>query len=172
MNKKKLAITVLSAIILLTAVIAWSINQSNYNGSTEESREQIINKDKKGAVITTEIKIEDYIISGLSLSDGKYGIAVFAPSGSERYKLQTRTFKEKDEILTFTQFINGKDYLIIWQNQGMMEYAEVIFTVDNKEYSPLRLDATQNQLLYCESPGLENDFSANVSYYDLKGNKF
>lgn len=167
MKKKYFIAIIILIIILLVSVIYFLIP----NGKTLESREEILKNSPSGKYvweIDNEIKLYDYIIS--SVYGNKDGLAVFKSYGNGRYKLQSVIYRDKGKVV-IEQIINKKDiYYIAKCAKANLDYAEVIYAIDNKELEPKIFDVKENNLISFKSPS--ENFSMRIIYYDKDGNRY
>jgi hypothetical protein len=170
MKSKRYILAVAIIIILSVVFVELYLQQSKVDGSTVESRELILNRSENGVHIVSEIQIDDDIISGIIGSNNKYGLAVFKSQANGKYKFQTRVLRESGRTIIEHTFVNNVAYDLFWRNQVDLDYAEIIYTVQGNELEPIKLDARDNQILYCEAPS--NDYSVEVVYYDIQGNRY
>jgi hypothetical protein len=170
MKVKKYIFVTAIVLILSVVFISFFFQRSKLDGSTLESRALQLNKSGNGLHIASEIKIDEYIISGIVSTNSKYGLAVFEPEDNNKYKLQTRSLEDNSEIITEHTVINGTDYDLFWYNQTNLDYAEITYTVQGKKLEPIKLDAGENKILYYKAPG--NDYSVKVTFYDTQGNQY
>lgn len=171
MKKKSFLIVV--AIVLIAIVGIGTVQYfGEPDGSTLESREELLRGMPKGVVwkIAIEKNMNDHIISGIYSKGNLSGIAVFEPVGSDKYKLQTRVIREQDEIIITGSFIGGKWYDLVWFNGAQTDYAEIIYTIDGHEQELIKHDAKGMDVFV--NPAPEKDYSINVVYYDNMGNKY
>jgi hypothetical protein len=170
MKVKKYVFVTAIILILSVVFISFFYQQSKLDGSTLESRELRLNQSDDGIHIASEIKIDEYIISGIVSTNSKYGLAVFEPENNNKYKLQTRYLEDNSEIVTEHTIINGTDYDLFWYNQADLDYAEITYAVQGKKLEPIKLDAGENKILYYKAPG--NEYSVEVIFYDTQGNQY
>lgn len=167
MKKKILFIISVAFIVLLVLIYLFLIP----NGKTKESREEILRDSTAGKYvweISQEIKLHDYIIS--SVYGNKEGLAIFKENGFGRYKLQGVNYRGKGEVI-ITQIIHEQEvYYVAWCNQADLDYAEVIYTIDNEELEPRIFDVKENSLISFKSPS--DDFGMRIVYYDKNGNYY
>lgn len=141
------------------------------NGKTLESREKILKNSTPGKYvwkIDKEIKIYDYIIS--SVYGTMEGLATFKSTGNGRYKLESVGYSEKGDVVRTEIIHNGEVYYIVWCNQPNLDYAEVIYTIDNEELEPRIFDVKESNLISFKSPS--DDFMMKITYYDKDGNSY
>jgi hypothetical protein len=169
MKVKKYVFVTAIILILSVVFISFFYQQSKLDGSTLESRELRLNQSDDGIHIASEIKIDEYIISGIISTNSQYGLAVFEPENN-KYKLKTRSLEDNSEIVTEHTIINGTDYDLFWYNQADLDYAEITYAVQGKKLEPIKLDAGENKILYYRAPG--DDYSVEVIFYDTQGNQY
>lgn len=173
MKNKKYIIPIAVSSVFIVLLLAFFTMQSNPNGSTVESREMILNKLNNidgNAHIGSEIKIDDYIVSGYISSNNKHGLAIFEPQGNGKYRFQTNFLREKDELVYGNIIINQKFYDLFWANKADLDYAEISYIVSNKPEENLKLDATDNKIIYMEAPS--NDYAVEYVFVDTNGNRY
>lgn len=170
MKRKKYIFAVAAILVLGFAVVSFIFQQSKLNGSTLESRELRLNQSDNGIHITSEINIDEHIISGIVGANNKYGLAIFEPEDGNKYRLQTKSLRDNGEIITGHTVINETGYDLFWYNQADLDYAKIIYTVQGKKLEPIELDARENKILYHEAPS--NDYSVEVAFYDTHGNRY
>lgn len=112
--KKRIIIVAVSLIIILLGCSVY-VHFSKPDGSTIESREELIGDQPKESEwnIAIETKFEGFLISGIYSTKGKSGIAVFKPIGNGKYQLYSREWRENDEIIISGCTINGAWYDLI-----------------------------------------------------------
>lgn len=168
--KKKLffGIGVILAVLLMFGLIYLFLVP---NGKTLEGREKILRSSTSGKYvweIDKEIKLYDYIIS--SVYGSKEGLATFKSICNGRYKLVHVGYKSKGEVIRTEIIHNGEVYYIVWCNQPDLDYAEVVYTIDNEELEPRIFDLKESSLISFKSPS--DDFLMRIVYYDKNGNRF
>ena len=172
MDKKKalLIVFIIILLIFLGRPILWYCMRPD--GATMESREEILNDIKDGTrwTITTERLVEGYVISGAVSDRGEAMIAVFEPKENGKYKLQTATRRDKEEIIISGSIINDVWYDFIWFQGASTERAEIIYTVPNVT-SQSSVYLTDNDTIIC-SPTTYKDYTLQVTYFDSEGNKY
>ena len=160
--------------IFMTAMIGigvfFCLNRPD--GATPQSREEICAAFPKGKdwKIAIEQAYNDYIISGIYSRDGMSGIAVFEPVGNGKYKLQSRTWREQDEIVITGFIIDQKWHDIVWFNGAKTDYAEITYTYDGEKQEPIIHNAKGMEIFIDPAPS--KDYSMDVVYYDDAGNKY
>lgn len=173
MKNKKYIIPIAVGSVFIVLILVFFSMQSNPDGSTVESRELRLNKLSKiygNAHISCEIKIDDYIVSGYISSNNKHGLAIFEPQGNGKYRFQTSYLREKDELVYGNAIINQKFYDLFWANKADLDYAEITYIVSNKSEETLKLDATDNKIIYKEAPS--NDYAVEYVFVDANGNRY
>ena len=166
--KRKKFIVIIILIISLLAGILYFLTP---NGKTMESREEILKNSTSGKYvweIDKEIKLYDYIIS--SVYGNKDGLAVFKSYGNNKYKLQSVTYKEKGKVVIEQIVYKNVVYYIAKCDQANLDYAEVIYSIDNEELEPRIFDVRENNLISFKSPS--DDFTMRIIYYDKDGNQY
>lgn len=166
--KEKTFLRTVTILVLLLMLIICILKP---NGKTLESREEILKNSNAGKYvweIDKEIKLYDYIIS--SVYGDKEGLATFISNSNGRNKLESVNYSSKGEVI-ITQIIHEEEvYYITWCNQPNLDYAEVIYTIDNEELMPKIYDVKENSLIYFKSPG--DDFMMRITYYDENGKSY
>ena len=142
------------------------------DGSTLESREEICAEFPKGKdwKISVEQKLDDHIISGIYSRDGMSGVAIFEPQGNGKYKLQSREWRNQDEIVISGATFDGVWHDIIWFNGAKTDYAEITYIYDGKKQEPIIHNAKGMEIFINPAPA--KDYSIDVVYYDSEGNKY
>lgn len=166
-KKKRFMLAVILIIIFMIGIIYFITP----NGKTLESREEILRNSTSGKYvweIDKEIKLYDYIIS--SVYGSKEGLATFKSIGNGRYKLESVGYSSKGEVIRTQIIYKGDVYHIVWCNQPDLDYAEVVYTIDNEELEPRIFDVKENSLISFKSPS--DDFMMRIVYYDKNGNRF
>lgn len=171
-HKMKKYILLILITLIAGAALIWNVmKHRDVDGSTMERRENALNVSGKNFHISSEIVIDNYIVSGIIGDNEKFGLAIFAPRDG-KYKYQTWFLREKGEIAIGYVLTEVSDYNLIWFNQPNMDYALITY-MDHalrKELEPIKLDASENQILYSEAPS--NNYSIKVVYYDNQGVKY
>ena len=142
------------------------------DGSTLESREEICAEFPKGKdwKISVEQKLDDHIISGIYSRDGMSGVVIFEPQGNGKYKLQSREWRNQDEIVISGATFNGVWHDIIWFNRAKTDYAEITYTYGGKKQEPIIHNSKGMEIFI--NPAPSNDYTLDVIYYDSAGNKY
>lgn len=172
MKNKKIIITVAVGFIFIIMLIIF-FSPSSLDGSSIESREMILNKQSKingNAHISYEITVNDYIVSGFICSNNKHGLAIFEPQGNGRYQFQTKYLRDEDELIHGNLVINQKVYDLFWANKENLDYAEVTYIVSSKSEETLKLDATENKIIYNEAPS--GDYAVEYGFIDMNGKRY
>ena len=160
-------------IIIVGLLIGFFINQSKLNGSTIESRELRLKEISNLGEVTTidqEILIDDYVISGYTTKNNRYGLAVFAPTGNGQYEFQTNVNRRNDELAFTTTTINQALYNVFWANKADLDYAEITYTIDGKTGETIKVDAQNNQIIYTKAPS--KDFSVEYHFVNIHGDRY
>lgn len=148
-------------------------NQDKLNGSTIESRELMLKEIStlgEATAINQEIVIEDYIVSGYVADRNQHGLAIFVPNEGGKYRLQTHVSRQKNDLIYISATINQKLYNLFWANKDELDYAEITYTVGGKNGETMRLDASDNKILYREAPS--NSFTIEYCFVDKNGNRY
>lgn len=160
--------------IILIAIVGIGVVQyfNRPDGSTLESREEIVAEFPKGKdwKISVEQEFNDYIISGIYSRDGMSGIAVFEPYGNGKYKLYSREWRDQDEIVITGAIFGDVWHDIVWFNGAKTDYAEIAYTYDGKVQEPIIHNSKGMEIFI--NPAPEKDYSLDVVYYDSEGNKY
>ena len=168
--KNKIITSICIIIVCVIAVIGIYYN-NQYDGSTIESRERILKKNSDIIHISSEIELDGYIISSGTTTDNKYAFVIFEPKSNGKYKCVYRTEIQTEQLYITDYKIKDKLYNFFWiKQQPNLEYAEVIYTVNNKEQEPIKIDIKGKYFFYNETPG--NDYTVKVVFYDNEGNKY
>ena len=168
--KNKVYLIIIVAILAVSAYGAYRY-YSKPNGSTVESREELLNSTSEGIKwkIAQEQKLEDYLVSSI-YSSTKSGIAVFKANGDEKYKLAFKKWGNSDEIVTYELIIGEEWYDLIWFNGAETAYAEIIYSVDGAENEPIIFDVSDMRVICSKAPA--KDYILTVRYYDNDGNVY
>lgn len=167
--KKKYFIAIIILAIVLFAGILYFFTP---NGKTLENRKEILRNSPSGKYvweIDKEIKLYDYIISSV-YGTTKDGLAVFKSTGNGRYKLQSVSYGEKGKVRIEQIVHQEKVFYIALCNQPNLDYAEVVYTIDNEELKPRIFDVKENSFISFQSPS--DDFTMRITYYDKEGNYY
>ena len=160
--------------VILAFIVGFGAIQyfSRPDGSTPQSREEICAEFPRGKdwKIAIEQAYNDYIISGIYSRDGMSGIAVFEPVGNGKYKLQSRIWREQDEIVITGFIIDQKWHDIVWFNGAKTDNAEITYTYDGEKQEPIIHNAKGMEIFI--NPAPSKDYSMDVVYYDDAGNKY
>lgn len=170
---KRYIIPIIVVVALIALLIELFVVQSKLDGSSLESRELRLNKLSKlsdNAHIASEIKIDNYIISGYTCLNNEYGLAIFEPQNDGKYKFQTNYLRKNDEIIVGHTIVNQINYNLFWANEADLDYAEITYTAQGKAPKTVKLDATNNKILYYESP--YKDYTVEVIFFDIHGNRY
>jgi hypothetical protein len=60
-------------------------------------------------------------------------------------------------------------YDLFWANKTNLDYAEITYTISNKSQKSLKLDASENKIIYNKSPS--NNYSVEYVFVDAEGNR-
>ncbi len=170
--KKTLLMIIIAVLVIIIVGIAAFSYFGKPDGSTLESREEMLAAFPKGKdwKISIEQKLGDFIISGIYSRDGMSGIAVFEPTGNGKYKLCSREWRDSDDIVISGILIDKIWYDIVWFNGAKTDYAEITYTVDGKEQEAIRHNAKGMEIFINPAPA--KDYNLHVVYYDDVGNKY
>ncbi len=171
MKKKNLLFAVVVFLCVVFMVIYFI--SSSPKGDTLESRENILNaaiSKGKDWTIAKEIEIDGHIISAAYSTDNRSTLAVFKPTGNNKYEFSTSTNRNNDEIIIGGAIINGAWYDLFWFNGAQTEYAEITYTVNGQEKDTLQYNTENMDIICYENP--EKEYSVHVVYYDSEGNKY
>lgn len=163
--KNKRVILVIGIIILLAFVsfISFS-NFKKEDGSTIKSREEILKEQDRFMHISSEIEIDNYLIGAIT-SNNKIGISIFEPTTNGNYRFLMQMLTTEDVV-----FHTFKEYDLFWCNKNNLDYAKVIYTIDDVVQEPIIIDVKDYQVSYLKSPA--KSYSYQVEYYDKDGNKY
>ena len=173
-HKKTSAIIGYICVVIMLVMCIGSISYYiQPDGSTLESREELLQERSKGKLwlISVEQKIDNYIISGIYSGYDESGLAVFEPKGNGKYKLQTRVFRDNDRIITTSSYIGGQWYDIVWFNGAKTDYAEITYTLDGVKQEPIIHNSKGMEIFIHPAP-TNDEYGINVVYYDSEGNKY
>lgn len=171
--KSKSVILSLIAIIIVGMIATISMIKNINNCDTVENRELRLREiDNLGEVTTIdqELTIDDYVISGYTTKSNRHGLALFAPTGDEKYKFQRNVNRQNDKLILLTTNINQTHYNIFWANKANLDYAEITYTVDGKTGETLTIDAQGNQIIYAEVPA--TDYNVEYIFVDKNGTRY
>lgn len=162
----------MALVIVVVYGVRYFQNSKIHNGATLESRKVCVKEKYEGIRITEEIRIDDYIVSGIVDTNGDYGFAVFEPKGTEKYILQSTCLAEQGHVAIGQLRTGEKAYNLFWSDQTDLDRAEIIYTDQsgNEMMEPIILDAEENNILYHEAP--DSDYTVTVVYYDHNGNSY
>ncbi len=172
LKAEKKTISIFAVIVAFTLFFGAIQYFNRPDGSTLESREEICAEFPRGKdwKISVEQKLDDYIISGIYSRDGMCGVAIFEPWGNGKYKLQSREWRNQDEIVITGATFNGTWHDIIWFNGAKTDYAEITYTYDGKKQEPIIHNSKGMDIFI--NPAPSDDYTLDVSYYDSEGNKY
>ena len=170
MRKKRLIVAATIAILCAAAVFyrVWSAP----DGSTRESREVLLQNVPKGISwhIVTEQTQGEYLLCGMTGSDGRVGIAVFAPEG-EGYRLISREWRmEPDDIVISGYMIEQTWYTIVWFHGAQTEKAELTYQEENGTKSVFTFETGNMEIVV--SPAPVKNYTLHVAYFDEEGNRY
>ena len=172
LKAEKKTISIFAVIVAFTLFFGAIQYFNQPDGSTLESREEICAEFPRGKdwKISVEQKLDDHIISGVYSRDGMSGVAIFEPQGNGKYKLQTREWRNQDEIVISGATFNGVWHDIIWFNGAKTDYAEITYTYGGKKQEPIIHNSKGMEIFI--NPAPSNDYTLDVIYYDSAGNKY
>lgn len=156
------------ALIVLIGLISIFLLRNKTSCSTPNLREEYLNQlsNLRGVHITSEVTIDNYIVSGYTGSNGSYGIAIFQPANGTNYKFQNNVTCSSDEVLATTVVINQIAYDLFWANQSDLNFAEISYTTSSGSQK-YNLDASNNKILYLKSP--DNDYTVSAVFVASDG---
>lgn len=159
------------ALVVFTGLVCIFLFSNKSSCSTVNLREQYLKQlsNLRGVHITSEITIDDYIISGYTSSNGNYGIAIFQPINGTNYKFQNNIACTSDKILITTVVINKTAYDLFWANQSDLNFAEISYTTSSGSQK-YNLDASNNKILYLKSP--DNDYTVSAVFVASDGTRY
>ena len=160
--------TIPAVLVVIAAIIGFSMYTGALDGSTSESREEILNQAIIGAHIVTEEEIDGYVVCGITTDSGEYGLAVFEPDDGG-FNLQTHFLRSADRGVIGSAEIDGRSYDLFWRNRYDLERAEITYTSGGGR-DVKTLDATENRILCSESPS--GNYTVSVRFYDVEGNVY
>ncbi len=167
-------IIVVGLIALILVIIFTNGNKNTLTGSTQESREQILNSQSDSAkwLIARELELDKYMVCGTTYGN-QSGIALFTKTNETNYKYQSHMWNDSDTVLLTTAYVSETDtnYNVSWFNGAVTEYAEFIYTAKDGTVEKFKKDTCGMDIVYCESP-FEKEYSLKVIYYDLEGNSY
>ena len=172
LKAEKKTISIFAVIVAFTLFFGAIQYFDRPDGSKLESREEICAEFPKGKdwKISVEQKLDDHIISGIYSRDGMSGVAIFEPQGNGKYKLQSREWRNQDEIVISGVTLNGVWHDIIWFNGAKTDYAEITYTYGGKKQEPIIHNSKGMEIFI--NPAPSNDYTLDVIYYDSAGNKY
>ena len=171
MTAKRKGRIIAAAVLLIILCLGAYRYYSRPDGITVESREEMLRGTPKGIEwnIARERELNGYILSGI-YGGNKAGIAVFEPTGSGKYRLVSREWRNADQIITSGFFDGGERYDVIWFNGAPTSRAEMRYTIDGAEAEPLVFDTSSGEIICEKAPA--KDYELNVKYYDSDGNVY
>lgn len=158
---KKIKFIIPAAVIAALGLICFFLVGNRNDCSTMELREKYLRQlDPYGnAGIGSEIKIDEYFISGYTASNSNYGVAAFKPVNGKSYKFKHNFNCGPGEVLVRTIFINDAAYDLFWVNKADLDHARITYSSPEGEQE-YKLDASNNKILYLPSPYKEYEVSA------------
>ena len=168
---KRIPVAPLLVLIALVAVV-W-VGQSRPDGSTMESRQEILSeqvKNKSTIEIVHERHLDAHIISAYTRSNGQHGLAVFESRGKGKYRLKTGVNRLQGELVIGHIILDEIPYNLFWADEENLDYAQITYTVGGKAGDPIRLDASGDPILLHEAP-LE-DYIVETVFFDRQGNRY
>ena len=167
MKKKKLLI---SGVVVLTLFFCGIyIFLSKPDGTTIESRKDLISKNMNGQIwnISTETEIDGYIISATYGDNQKSGIAIFKPTKNGKYKFQSHFWNDNDTIILTTLITEKNSYNLVWFNGALTSYAEITYTSNGQFLETKKFNTEGKPILYNISP--KDEYEIKIRYYDENG---
>ncbi len=160
--------TISGIAVMIAAIIAWTWYMGTVDGSSVESRRELLSQKVVGAHVAAEFKGEGYIISGFTSDAGENGLAVFTHKGGGKYKLGDIFTEEKDSPVKASAKIDGENYDLFWLNSVDAASAQVTYSYGGKK-DILDFDFKESSIICNPSP--KGSYSVNVIWYDAKGNE-
>ena len=172
MKSKRIVISLI--VIVAMGIVATIFSITNINScDTTVNRELRLREIENLGEVTTigeELIIDGYIISGYTTKNNQYGLAVFAPTGDDKYEFQSNYNMQNNELISLTIIINQTNYNIFWANKANLDYAEIIYTVDGNTGETITIDAQDNQIIYTDF--FAKEYSVEYSFVDKNGNRY
>ncbi len=157
--------TIPAIIVVIAAIIGFSVYQGELNGSTAESRGDILNQKYVGAHIVTEAEIDGWIVSGITIDSGEHGLAVFEPKGGG-YKLKECFLSGEGTAASGKTDIKNTAYDLFWYNRTDLKKAELTYSVGGTR-EVRTFSAEDNEIIFSEAP--KGSYTVNAVYFDLDG---
>lgn len=162
---------VLGVLVLLVAVYALHSRSASRDGSSVESRQQLLDEailpESQWTIAKETIPSGNVLISGAYSTDGRSALAVFLPHGDSGYQLSNAASCDSRDMVENTVIIDGKLYNLVWFNGAESAYAELTYTVDGREQPPIQYDTRDMGLICQEAPA--QDCALQVVYFDSDG---
>lgn len=160
--------TISGIAVMIAAIIAWTWYMGTVDGSSAESRREILSQKVVGAHIVAELNGEDYIICGFTSDAGENGLAVFTHKGGGKYKLGDIFSVKKGSPVEASAKIGGANYDLFWLNSDMAASAQVTYSYEGKK-DILDFDFKESSIICNPSP--KGSYSVNAIWLDAEGNR-
>lgn len=160
-------ITIPSILILIAAFIGFSWYTGALDGSTGESREEILNQRLVGARIECETEVEGYIVSGVTTDTGQRGFAVFEPSDGGGYKLMGDFAPAGGKTAVGKAALNGRGYDLFWPSSPDAAKAEITYASGGKK--DVKTLEANGGILCCPAP--QGTYTVSAVFYTADGEK-
>lgn len=167
-RKTKLGIFVGLIFIIIMFIIQ---THNNKFQNTFEERNNFIKKSETGAVIISETIIDNYIVSEI-VAGNKYGYAVFAPYGNDKYSWQSMLLTE-EEIYSETILINSNTYEILMCEKSNLDYVETVYSnTDNGETISSTITELDGKTFAVQKAPDLKSYTYYVTWYDTSGKQY
>lgn len=158
-------ITIPSILIVIAAIIGFSLYTGEFDGATAQSREEILNRKYVGARIVSEEQIDNLIVSGITTDSGECGLAVFETKGNEKYELQAVYLKSGGDVIEGKAKSSVAAYDLFWLNRLDFERAELTYKSGGEtEVAVLDVDG---QIAWHKAPA--ESYTLTAVFYDADG---
>ena len=162
--KNKNLLIIIGVVVLFVSIGFFSFsNLKKEDGSTIESRENILKEQDSFMHITSEIELDNYLIGAIT-SNNKIGISIFESENNGKYRFLMQLLTTEDVV-----FHTFKEYDLFWCNKEDLDYAMVTYTVEGIVQEPIKIDVKDYKVSYLKSPQAKS-YSYKVEYYDKNGN--
>lgn len=168
--KNKVMLSLLLVIVVVYAVRFYQ-HSKTHSGATLESRKTIVAEAEDGLRILEEIRVDDYVISGVYNADGDYGFAIFKPQGKDKYELDDVQLTKADApVAKGIMVTNEKGYDLFWTNIETPDHMELTYKDASGKAmgDSITLDAKDASILYHDAPN--EGYEVQAIYYDTDGN--